>query len=185
MAGDKTFSFKGGSQWAVKREKCKEELKENIPEKITVQEPLSIVAGEPVKAGGLLSAGLGGLVGYNSSSDEEGEITDTPAAIQAQEPEVANTQDQTATLEGSKAPPPSKEVQQQLKKFKNYAKILAADGKKRRVKKVWNGVLKSGRRRHQPTLLQRLLTSEIKNHHNTVLQCVRHIVKNDFFQAAG
>jgi len=192
VAGDKTFSFKGGSKWAVKREKCKDEAKENIVEQPTVEEPLRVVTGEVAATEGLVShsGGLGGLVGYDSSSDEEGEIIETPISvinpIQTEAYVIEANKDHVQTPEGTeaqpKAPAPSKEVQQQLKKFKQYAKILAADGKKRKVKKVWNGVLKSGRRRHQPTLLQRLLTSEIKNHHNTVLQCVRYIVKNDFFQ---
>jgi len=38
------------------------------------------------------------------------------------------------------------------------------------------------RRLRPPTLLERLLLSEIKNERNTILQCVRYVCKNDFFQ---
>ena len=37
-------------------------------------------------------------------------------------------------------------------------------------------------RLRQPTLLERLLLSEIKKERNTILQCVRYVCKNNFFQ---
>merc|ERR1712098_598140 len=38
------------------------------------------------------------------------------------------------------------------------------------------------KRLRPPTLLERLLLSEIKNERNTILQCVRYVCKNNFFQ---
>ena len=38
------------------------------------------------------------------------------------------------------------------------------------------------KRLRQPTLLERLLLSEIKKERNTILQCVRYVCKNNFFQ---
>ena len=37
------------------------------------------------------------------------------------------------------------------------------------------------KRLRHPTLLERLLLSEIKNERNTILQCVRYVCKNNFF----
>ena len=38
------------------------------------------------------------------------------------------------------------------------------------------------KRLRQPTLLEKLLLSEIKKERNTILQCVRYVCKNNFFQ---
>ena len=38
------------------------------------------------------------------------------------------------------------------------------------------------KRLRHPTLLEKLLLSEIKNERNTILQCVRYVCKNNFFQ---
>lgn len=36
--------------------------------------------------------------------------------------------------------------------------------------------------RRPPTLLQKLLETEIRHERNLILQCVRHVVQNNFFQ---
>ena len=38
------------------------------------------------------------------------------------------------------------------------------------------------KRLRQPTLLEKLLLSEIKKERNTILQCIRYVCKNNFFQ---
>ena len=112
---------------------------------------------------------LPGLAAYSDSEDEEeeGEVTeDTPA------PEPAKPAEE----------PLDPKVEKALKKFKSYAKMVSSEGRKVNLgHKKWNGVMKSGRRRFQPTLLYKLLSADVTKEHNTVLQCIRHIVDNDFF----
>lgn len=163
IAREKSYTFKD-RKWGVKRHKpCIPEREEpKSPDKPQPNDPLSFIlnSGEakPVPEPTCVL----GLGAYDSSSDSDKEPKEAdlkPVETAANEPNVEFA----------------------LRKFKRYAKMRAADGKKRKHKHKWNGVMKSGRRRYQPTLLQKLLSRDIVREHNTVLQCIRYIVSNNFF----
>lgn len=156
-ATEKSYTFKS-NKWVVKRHTAcipddKEPSRPPSPE-----DPLSSIL-EPDKESAS-SSGLLGLGAYNSSDSE----TETSIS----KPSINQTD----------AKP---NVELALKKFKQYAKMRAAEGKKKKSKPKWNGIMKSGRRRHQPTLLYKLLSKDITREHNSVLQCIRYIVNNNFF----
>ena len=164
IAREKSYTFKD-SKWGVKRHKpCVPETdKTKSPDKVLPNDPLSFILNPGEKKHVPESASLLGMGAYNSSSESESEA----AGVQVPKPSESKTNEPN--------------VGQALRKFKRYAKMRAADGKKKREKVKWNGVMKSGRRRYQPTLLQKLLSRDIIREHNTVLQCVRFVVNNNFF----
>ena len=164
IAREKSYTFKD-NKWGVKRHKpcIPEPDKPTSPDKPQPNDPLSFIlnSGEakPVPE----STCALGLGAYDSSSDSEKD-----------EPKVTDKKHVEPTVN-------EPNVEFALRKFKRYAKMRAADGKKRKQKFKWNGVMKSGRRRYQPTLLQKLLSRDIVREHNTVLQCIRYVVSNNFF----
>ena len=164
IARNKSFTFKD-RKWGVQRHKpCIPETdKPKSPDKPQPNDPLSFILNSEESGHVPESSGLLGMGAYNSSSDSEPEVSEVqasaPAEVKSNEPNVEFA----------------------LRKFKRYAKMRSADGKRKKVKVKWNGVMKSGRRRYQPTLLQKLLSKDIVREHNTVLQCIRYIVNNNFF----
>ena len=167
VARDKSFTLKG-NQWAVKRHKpcIPADIKPAPFTEVVDNDPLSFILKSDPNEKVASSPLLLGMGAYNSSSDSDTEKEPTINSIKS--------------LDESKSKS-APNVEQMLNKFKRYAKMRGAEGNQKRKRMKWNGVMKSGRRRYQPTLLQRLLVKDITEEHNKMLQCIRYIVSNNFF----
>ena len=167
VARDKSYTLKG-NQWIVKRHKpcIPEEKKPAPPEETTDNDPLSFILNSDSKKKPEAASSLLGMGAYDSSSESDSENNpplDKNSSKTPQNPELAP------------------DVKHVLNKFKKYAKWRGVEGNPQRKRQKWNGVMRSGRRRYQPTLLQRLLSRDVTRDHNKILQCIRYIVNNNFF----
>ena len=156
VAVDKSYQFKD-NKWSVKRHKPPPDnsLKSDL------HDPLSAIL-QPSQKQSL------GLDMYESS-DSESEQNITSKNANPSSDHSSN----------------KKKVEDKMRKFKLYAKILSAEGTHQpRMPRQRNCVMKSGNRRYQPTLLQKLLSKDITNEHNVILQCIRYVTDNNFFDDA-
>ncbi|XP_062521375.1 FMR1-interacting protein NUFIP1-like isoform X2 [Corticium candelabrum] len=121
------------------------------------------------------ASALQALAGYGSNSDSEEVTSDLANERKASSVICAVTTDKVEkpSLQDIQQPP---QRQKQVNQF-GRAKNLKCRKKGRKS----DSVQEIGRFR-RPSLLQKLLAREIQQERNILLQCIRYIVRNDFFR---
>ena len=112
----------------------------------------------------------------SNSKDSETNLSESPSDVAAeiQSPPLP-LQQQQQQQQGSK---PSS-----MKRKSDWASRREVKRRCRRAQPC--GLAAVPRRPKKPTLLEKLLASEMRREHNTILQCIRYTIAHDFFDPAG
>lgn len=135
-----------------------------------------------------LNNALGSLMSaYNSSDDSDVETTKKSAD---DEPpiEVKIEKSMVAAFPSSLPSVEEKPVQdtQRKRKRKRISRKTERPKRERKGKKGDDNVLPEAMfKKRRTTLLERLLADEILHERNVLLQCIRYVVSNDFFEGAS
>jgi len=149
-----------------------------LQEPVSEQETSSMKESSPTEA----SVGiLGSLACAYASSDEEDEADESKGPLRTNEDKTKPDDGVVAKVDDAAHPASSTP-----KKNRKRKKRKSNDGKPEVVERLLtDGQVKyqltKKRQRREPTLLERLLAPEIRRERNYILQCVRYIVRKNFF----